>query len=137
MTVNLDALIRYHTIDQCLRDRSRCWTWEALSQACFETLNDVNRCAGKNTISKRTIEYDIYLMRGNAWGYNAPIICKHGQYFYKDSSYSIKKIALGQHDIYAIALAAKALSLYEWRETGRIIGHIASNKKGTKACCHK
>lgn len=28
MPVNLDALVRYHTIDKCLQNRLRDWTWE-------------------------------------------------------------------------------------------------------------
>ena len=35
MPVNLDALIRYHTIDNCLQNQFRKWTWEDLSKAFF------------------------------------------------------------------------------------------------------
>jgi hypothetical protein len=41
MPVNLDALIRYHTIDQCLQNRFKKWTCEDLAKACFESLDEV------------------------------------------------------------------------------------------------
>ena len=41
MPVNLDALIRYHTIDQCLQNHFKKWTCEDLAKACFEALDEV------------------------------------------------------------------------------------------------
>ena len=39
MPVNLDALIRYHIIDNCLQNQFRKWSWEDLSNACFLALD--------------------------------------------------------------------------------------------------
>jgi len=41
MPTNLDALPRYHTIDRCVQSRFRAWTWEDLSAACFEALDEI------------------------------------------------------------------------------------------------
>ena len=38
MPVNRNALIRYKTIDNCLRNRYRQWTLEDLIEACSEAL---------------------------------------------------------------------------------------------------
>lgn len=113
MPVNLDALIRYHTIDQCLQNRFRPWTWEALAQACFDSLDEVRYRAEKNSVSKRTIENDIRIMRSDILGYNAPIVCKKGLYTYGKPGYSIKNATLSQHDLETISIAAKVLGQYK------------------------
>ena len=38
MPVNRNALIRYKTIDNCLRRRNRRWTLEDLIEACSDAL---------------------------------------------------------------------------------------------------
>ena len=113
MPVNLDALIRYHTIDQCLQNKYRSWTWEDLANACFEALDEVRYRSEKNTVSKRTIENDIRILRSSFLGYNAPIICKKSIYSYSDPNYSIKNASLTQEDIKHIALAIETLKQYK------------------------
>ncbi len=113
MPKNLDALIRYHTIDLCLQNRFKKWTWEDLAKSCFEALDDVRYRSEKNTVSKRTIENDIKILRSNILGYNAPIICKKGFYSYTDIHYSIKNASLTQEDIRHIFLAVETLKQYK------------------------
>jgi predicted DNA-binding transcriptional regulator YafY len=113
MPVNLDALIRYHTIDRCLQNRFKTWTWENLAKACFESLDEVRYRSEKNVISKRTIENDIRILRSSILGYNAPIICKKGVYSYSDANYSIKNASLTQEDIRHIFLAVETLKQYK------------------------
>lgn len=113
MPVNLDALIRYHTIDQCLQNRFRQWTWEALADACFKALDEVRYRAEKNTVSRRTIENDIRIMRSDILGYNAPIVRNKGLYTYSEPNYSIKNATLTQHDLETISITAKVLGQYK------------------------
>lgn len=113
MPVNLDALIRYHTIDRCLQNHYRKWTWEDLATACFEALDEVRYRSDKNIISKRTIENDIRILRSSILGYHAPILCRKGFYSYSDVNYSIKNASLTQEDIRHIALAIETLKQYK------------------------
>jgi predicted DNA-binding transcriptional regulator YafY len=113
MPVNLDALIRYHTIDQCFQNHFKKWTWEDLAKACFNALDEVRYRSEKNTVSKRTIENDIKILRSSILGYNAPIFCKKGLYSYSDIHYSIKNASLTQEDIRNIFLAVETLKQYK------------------------
>ena len=71
MPANKNALIRYKTIDNCLRNRQRRWTLEDLVDACSDALYD---CEGiKKGISRRSVQMDIQMMRSDKLGYNAPI----------------------------------------------------------------
>jgi predicted DNA-binding transcriptional regulator YafY len=112
MPQNLDSLIRYHTIDSCLQNNMRKWRNEDLGKACFDALDEVRFRSEKNTVSKRTIENDIRVMRSGILGYYAPIICRKGLYSYSDKNYSIKNATLSQKDIENISLAAKILGQY-------------------------
>lgn len=114
MPTNLDALLRYHTIDKCLQNRFRKWTWEALAEKCTEALEESgHRPNGKATISKRTIQGDISVMRSSKLGYNAPIVAEDGCYFYKDKDYSIRNVSLRKKDIATISAAIAKLKVYK------------------------
>ena len=41
MPVNKNALIRYKTIDRCLRNKYRRWTLDDLVEACSDALNEM------------------------------------------------------------------------------------------------
>ena len=73
MSVNKLALIRYKIIDECLRNRMRKWTLEDLIDKVSEELYEYE---GIRSISKRSIQADIQLMRSEKLGYRAPIIVK-------------------------------------------------------------
>jgi predicted DNA-binding transcriptional regulator YafY len=98
MSVNKLALIRYKTIDECLRNRQRKWTLEDLIEKTSEVLYD---CEGITTgVSKRTIQADIQLMRSNKLGYNAPIVIKEKKYYtYSDLNYSITNAPINKADV--------------------------------------
>ncbi len=52
------------------------------------------------TVSKRTIQSDINIMRSPLpRGYNAPIVCRTGMYFYANQDFSIEKPPLKQEDL--------------------------------------
>ncbi|MDO4229072.1 MAG: WYL domain-containing protein, partial [Capnocytophaga sp.] len=68
MATNKNALIRYKTIDTCLRNTHRRWTLEDLIEACSDALYEYE---GKDDmVSKRTVQLDIQNMRSDKMGYN-------------------------------------------------------------------
>ncbi|MBE7178015.1 MAG: WYL domain-containing protein [Mucilaginibacter polytrichastri] len=113
MPTNLDALTRYHTIDQCLQNRGRTWTLEDLAQACFAHLDERAYRKNKGEISTRTIAGDIKVMRSNDLGYNAPIVCRNGYYTYADPGFSIRNATLSTKDLENIAFAMNIMRKYK------------------------
>jgi hypothetical protein len=71
MPANKNALIRYKTIDNCLRNRYRRWTLEDLVDACSDALYDMEGI--RKGVSIRTVQGDIQMMRSDKLVYNAPI----------------------------------------------------------------
>ena len=97
MPANKNALIRYKTIDNCLRNRYRRWTLEDLVEACSEALYDMEGI--RKGVSVRTVQGDIQMMRSDKLGYNAPIeVYDHKYYRYADSDYSIMDMPMSQND---------------------------------------
>ena len=87
MPTNLNALIRYSTINSCLYGGWRKWSIRELRDACSEALAEHR---GRYTpISERTIRDDLRVMRSDILGYNAPIRQEKGLYFCDDPGYSI------------------------------------------------
>jgi hypothetical protein len=82
MPANLNALIRYKTIDECLQNTSREWTIADLVDACNEALRESRGDAV--SVSERTIRDDIRVMRSDILGFNAPISVRNGCYFYEE-----------------------------------------------------
>ena len=97
MPANLNALIRYRTIDKCLSNPYRKWTIEDLMEACSKALEESR---GIYTgISERTIREDIRVMRSDILGFNAPIVQKDGNYSYEDRDYSIFNVSIREADL--------------------------------------
>ena len=63
MPANKNALIRYKTIDNCLRNRYRRWTLEDLVGACSDALYDMEGI--RKGVSVRTVQGDIQMMRSD------------------------------------------------------------------------
>lgn len=98
MAIHKVALIRYKTIDQCLRNRTRKWTLEMLISKVSEALYEYEGIEGG--VSKRTIQADIQLMRSDRLGYNAPIMVVNKRYYcYADDNYSIHHTKVTNADI--------------------------------------
>lgn len=98
MSTHKAALIRYKTIDFCLRQTHRKWTLEDLIERVSNALYEYEGI--HNGVSKRTIQSDIQVMRSNKLGYNAPIIVlKRKYYTYEDPSYSISNSPLSANDM--------------------------------------
>jgi predicted DNA-binding transcriptional regulator YafY len=116
MPTNFDAVLRYHTIDQCLQNRYRTWTWEDLAEKCTDAIINATGNLKKDSISKRTIQNDIKIMRSNILGYEAPIGVRNGGYFYEDPGYSIRNATVSQADIKSMAAAIKMFKTYKGLE---------------------
>lgn len=98
MPVNRNALIRYRTIDNCLRNKYRQWTLDDLIEACSEALYEYEGI--DKGVSRRSIQMDLQMMRSEKLGYNAPIIVIDKKYYaYEDPNYSITNIPLTDQDL--------------------------------------
>ena len=112
MPANKNALIRYKTIDNCLRNRYRRWTIDDLVEACSDALYD---CEGiSKGVSLRTVQNDLQIMRSDKLGYNAPIeVYDHKYYRYADTEYSITNMPLSQGDFEVMQEAVDLLRQLE------------------------
>lgn len=109
MPANKNALIRYKTIDICLRNRYRKWTLDDLVDACSDALYDMEGIA--KGVCARTVQMDIQMMRSDKLGYNAPIeVYDRIYYRYADPSYSITDMPLSIDDC---RLLKKAILMLE------------------------
>ena len=97
MPANKNALIRYKTIDNCLRNKYRRWTLDDLVAACSEAIYDAEGI--EKGVSVRTVQSDIQMMRSDKLGYNAPIeVYDHKYYRYADDDFSIMNMPLSPND---------------------------------------
>ncbi len=97
MPVTKNALLRYKTIDNCLRNRYRKWTLDDLIDACSDALSELE--GRDENVSRRTVQADIQTMRSDKLGYNAPIVVKENKYYtYEDPDYSITDVPLTEQD---------------------------------------
>jgi hypothetical protein len=97
MPANLNALIRYKTINSCLFGGKRKWSIGELIEKCSDALAEYR--GRYESISERTIRDDIRVMRSDILGYNAPIKQHKGLYYYSDSDYSIMAINFTDSDL--------------------------------------
>jgi predicted DNA-binding transcriptional regulator YafY len=90
MPANLQALIRYRTIDACLRRTNRAWSLDDLAEACGAALRDYHG-NDHDDPSRRQIFYDIKFMKDPGQGFAAPIRYVRGEksYRYARPDYSI------------------------------------------------
>lgn len=87
MPTNLNALIRYKTIDRCLRNKQIKWSIERLREECTEALGEFRGVY--KSVSERTLRDDLRIMKSEILGFNAPITCRNGLYSYSNNNYSI------------------------------------------------
>ena len=132
MPANKNALIRYKTIDNCLRNRYRRWTLDDLVEACSEALYDMEGI--KKGVCTRTVQMDIQMMRSDKLGYNAPIeVYDRIYYRYADPDYSITEMPLSMEDC---KLIKKAIDLLENcgkndnRETIKVLSKVKDRLSG-------
>ncbi|CAL2082532.1 WYL domain-containing protein [Tenacibaculum sp. 190524A02b] len=143
MASNKNALIRYKTIDQCLRNTMRKWTLDDLIEACSDALYEYE---GKDVyVSKRTVQLDIQHMRSDKLGYNAPIEVYNRKYYkYSEEDYSIKNIPVTDADVKVMNEAIEVLRQFKdfslFKEMDgvlqRLEDSVYSSKKDNRAIIH-
>lgn len=112
MPLNRNALIRYTTIDRCLRNPYKKWTLEDLIDACSDALYEYEGIT--EGVSKRTVQLDIQLMRSEKLGYNAPIVVYDRKYYkYENPDYSITNIPLTHQDLEKLTEVTELLKQFK------------------------
>lgn len=127
MPVNRNALIRYKTIDNCLRNKYRQWKLEDLVEACSDALYEFEGI--EKGVSTRTVQMDIQLMRSEKLGYNAPIVVVDKKYYtYDDPEYSITNIPLNENDLGMLTEVVHILKQFKgfshFEEMGSVINRL-------------
>ena len=135
MPVNRNALIRFRTLDNCLRNRFRKWTLDDLIDACSDALYEYEGI--DKGISRRTIQADIQLMRSDKLGYNAPIIVVDKKYYtYEDKEYSITNIPLTDQDLNRLTEVVDVLRQFKgfshFRELDGMVQKLEDKVHATK-----
>lgn len=129
MPVNKNALIRYKTIDKCLRNRYRRWTIEDLVDACSDALYEMEGI--DKGVSMRTVQGDIQIMRSDKLGYNAPIeVYENKFYRYADPEYSINENPLNAEDYDLMEKAVCLIGEIPESETAKELKNVLSKLKG-------
>ncbi len=97
MPTNLNALIRYKTIDRCLSNYHIPYTMKRLQENCSEKLAEYRGVYKE--VSDRTFYDDIRVMRSEILGFNAPIEVKNGIYYYAERGFSIFQTPITEVDL--------------------------------------
>jgi predicted DNA-binding transcriptional regulator YafY len=112
MAQTKNALIRYKTIDKCLQNKYRQWTLDDLIEAVSEALFEYE--GKENSVSKRTLQLDIQMMRSEKLGYNAPIVVYDKKYYkYEDEGFTITDIPLTETDINVLTETVSMLKQFK------------------------
>ena len=112
MSSNKNALIRYKTLDKCLKNKYKKYTLEDLMDECSEALFEFE---GKESfVSKRTVQLDLQNMRSEKFGYEAPIEVYERKYYrYSDPDYSIHQISVNENDLKTMNNAVQILKQFK------------------------
>lgn len=114
MPKNIDAIIRYYIIDDCLKNKRKPFPDIIFLKKTIE--EKLNR-----TIGVRTVQKDIKDLRANSiLAYYAPIKFskKYGGYYYDDADYSIRNFSFNEKELDAIEIAGHIL--LPFREIGMV-----------------
>lgn len=129
MPANKNALIRYKTIDRCLRNRYKRWTIDDLVDACSDALYDMEGIT--KGVSVRTVQGDIQMMRSDKLGYNAPIQVYDNKYYrYADPSYSISDNPFNADDYELVEKAVTLINEVSEENTLTELKIVLSKLKG-------
>ncbi|KQR92423.1 transcriptional regulator [Chryseobacterium sp. Leaf180] len=112
MSSNKNALIRYKTLDKCLKNKYKKYTLEDLIDECSDALFEFE---GKESfVSRRTVQLDLQNMRSEKFGYEAPIeVFEKKFYRYSDPEYSIHQISVTENDLKAMNNAIQILKQFK------------------------
>lgn len=135
MSSNKNALIRYKTLDKCLKNKYRKYTLKDLIDECSEALFEFE---GKESfVSKRTVQLDLQNMRSEKFGYEAPIEVYERKYYrYSDPDYSIHQISVNENDLKAMNNAVQILKQFKdfsmFKEMNGVIQKLEDSIHSTK-----
>lgn len=135
MSSNKNALIRYKTLDKCLKNKYKQYTLEDLMDECSEALFEFE---GKESfVSKRTIQLDLQNMRSEKFGYEAPIEVYDRKYYrYTDPDYSIHNISVNENDLRAMNDAIQILKQFKdfsmFKEMNGVIQKLEDSVQSTQ-----
>lgn len=124
---------RYEWIDECLRNRQRVWSREALREHIEDRLAELPSRSenGVRGYSPRSLDQDIREMKPHgSTGFNAPIAFDkaRGGYIYTDPSYSINKNPLRVDDVPVLRQALTMLQQFQGlglsTELDEIVGRV-------------
>lgn len=119
MPANQNALLRYKTIDRCLRNRYRRWTLDDLVDAVSDALYDMEGIT--KGVATRTVQSDIQMMRSDKMGYNAPIIVYDNKYYkYEDPNYSISDSPVSTEDYKLMIQAIRLIENHNNEQLGEL-----------------
>ena len=127
MPANRNALLRYRTIDRCLRNRARRWTLDDLIAAVSDALYEYE---GRDVdISRRTVQLDLQAMRSDKLGYRAPIEVYERKYYrYADPDYAITDSPLSEQDLSRLREVVDTLRQFsgfrQMESFGGIVGRL-------------
>lgn len=108
MATNKNASFRYRVLNDCFRDGSHRWTIERLIEHVAEQLDE--HFGISKGISERQIKEDIHIMRSlPPRGFDAPIVCRDGIYFYDDPTFGIERKSLNTDDVRSLTEAVSLL----------------------------
>lgn len=108
MPTNKNASFRYRVLNGCFRDGSRRWTIDRLIERVAGELDE--QFGISKGISARQLKEDIHIMRSLApRGFDAPVVCRDGAYFYDDPEFSIEKKSLNTDDVRSLTEAVSLL----------------------------
>ncbi|SFI48914.1 helix-turn-helix transcriptional regulator [Halpernia frigidisoli] len=112
MSSNKNALIRYKTLDKCLKNKYKQYSLEDLMEECSEALFEFE---GKESfVSRRTVQLDLQNMRSEKFGYEAPIeVYERKFYRYSDPDYSIHQISVTENDLKTMNNAVQILKQFK------------------------
>ncbi|WP_299826005.1 WYL domain-containing protein [uncultured Pontibacter sp.] len=113
---NKNKLVRLKVLDRCFRNKFRRYTLDDLMEECSEALEEYEGVY--KGISKRSVQEDIKDMRSGKFGYEAPIVCEEGYYFYSDRNFSITNTPLTEEDYQTIRNSLSVLE--QFSELGQL-----------------
>lgn len=110
MPVNKNALVRYLTIEKCLR-RKRYFSLDELVDECTDAINSISPDSGstRKTVARRTIQHDLKTMREV---FNAPIPVG-GKFRYEDPQFTIFNNPVLVEDVTVLCQAAAILEQFD------------------------
>ncbi len=116
MATNLHAMMRYQTIDRCLKKVDQIWTWQKLADACADMLGKEFKI--EKTPARRTIMKDIQIMRSGKLGYEAPIVFDRSSlgFKYAETGFSIFNKPIGNNELSEIKNALNILQQFSGNE---------------------